>query len=102
MIYKIARITDRKGKDRIDGRYPTRVGQICEIYKDSMNIGRCMLIQYLSWPDLKPCRGVLTTSTIRNIEESDSTTFVTTTNSVYINTNCNGCANQNIQKAIDK
>lgn len=83
MIIKIEKITDYHGNDRLDGRYPSRIGMYGRIIPTTVKEGNRLVIQYLSWPDLLPYRGVFTTSTIRNVQKDISVFQIKTRNSIY-------------------
>ena len=80
--YKIIKITDRDGNDRTDGRYPKRIGRICN--KPFAKLGLSMEIEYVAEADGTPYLGKFlhTSNVIQVIEEGINLT-VTTRNSVY-------------------
>lgn len=80
--YKIARITDRDGIDRTDGRYPKRIGRTCN--KPFARLGLRMEIEYVAEADGTPYLGkVLYTSNVIQVIEVGNKLTVTTQNSVY-------------------
>ena len=79
--YKIARITDRDGNDRTDGRYPKRIGRICN--RPFARLGCRMEIEYVAEPDGTPYHKFLYTSLVIQVIEQGGNITVTTKNSVY-------------------
>lgn len=79
--YKIARITDKDGNDRTDGRYPKRIGRICN--KPFARIGLRMEIEYIAEPDGTQYHKFLYTSNVIQVIEQGGNLTVTTKNSVY-------------------
>ncbi len=80
--YQIINITDTNGNPRCGGRYPLRIGRICE--KPQVNLGLPMFINYISNSDGSDYSGFrLTTSRVERISESGNRLTVETMNSVY-------------------
>lgn len=79
--YKITRITDRDGNDRTDGRYPKRIGRICN--KPFARLGYRMEIEYVAEPDGTPYNKFLYTSLVIQVIEQGGNLTVITKNSVY-------------------
>lgn len=80
--YKIIGITHKDGTPRTDGRYPERIGRICE--KPIAHLGLPMIINYISKADGSDYRGYyLTTSRVIDIGESKYRIQIETMNSFY-------------------
>ena len=84
IVYMIEKITDRNGNERIDGRYPSRIGSYF-IFQSKPMVGKCMLLGYVDWPSMIPIRGILRTSTVKEIWTWDkgSALKIGTVNSIY-------------------
>ena len=70
------------GKTRTDGRYPLRIGSTVEFYI-APTIGNTMLLSYVADNQGLPKEGILHTSIVKNIVETDTVIAVYTRNSVY-------------------
>lgn len=70
------------GKTRTDGRYPLRIGSTVEFYARP-NVGECMVYYYITDNEGNPKNGVLRTSIVKDIIETDKVIAVYTCNSVY-------------------
>ena len=70
------------GKTRTDGRYPLRIGSTVEFYYPP-RVGECMLYSYITDNLGNPKDGVLRTSIVQNIIETETVIAVYTCNSVY-------------------
>jgi hypothetical protein len=80
--YKIIGITHKDGTPRIDGRYPLRIGRICE--KPKAHIGNPMIINYITKADGTDYQGYsLRTSRVTGIGESEYRIQIETMNSIY-------------------
>lgn len=80
--YKIIGITYKDGKPRTDGRYPDRIGRICE--KPWAHLGLPMTINYIAKADGTDYRGYsLRTSRVTDIGESEHRVQIETLNSIY-------------------
>ena len=80
--YKIIGITNKDGTPRTDGRYPERIGRICE--KPKTHIGIPMIINYIAKADGTDYRGYsLRTSPVTDIGESEYQVQIKTLNSIY-------------------
>ncbi len=75
-VFEIIKITDKKGNDRIDGRYPIRIGRKCNV--NHFGCGYNAYIHYIP-KEL----GTLKVSEIEDIEENDDLLIFTTQNSIY-------------------
>ena len=84
MKYKIITIYNREtGKERTDGRYPLRKG--CTLtFVTQPQIGDPMVWIYVSDAKGMPKDGVLSTSAVAQILDTDKGLTVTTRNSVYV------------------
>lgn len=83
MIAKIVKITDLEGKPKTDGRYPLRVDAIVDAYPAI--VGQRLNMNYIADGEGNLKFGVLSTSTVQDVEnEADGTIKVTTRNSVYV------------------
>lgn len=70
------------GKTRTDGRYPLRIGSTVE-FLCPPTVGECMHYSYIADNQSNPKDGVLRTSVVQNIIETDHMIAVYTHNSVY-------------------
>ena len=70
------------GKTRTDGRYPLRIGSTVEFYMPLAR-GAAMHLSYIADNQGNPKDGVLSTSTVKNIIETDTVIAVYTRNSIY-------------------
>lgn len=70
------------GKTRTDGRYPLRIGSTVEFYMPPV-VGAAMHLSYVADNQGNPKDGVLSTSIVKNIIETDTVIVVYTRNSVY-------------------
>jgi hypothetical protein len=83
--FEIIRITELDDSDRLDGRYPSRIGRRGDIYLHGC--GLPMLISYTP-RDGEDYRGTLRTSLVQHIDISNETLSneiykITTLNSIY-------------------
>ena len=67
---------------RTDGRYPLRIGSEVSFFI-SLNIGVSMVLSYIKDNNGNPKKGVLVTSAVKDIEETDTEIVVKTKNSIY-------------------
>ena len=81
MIAKIVKITDLEGKPKTDGRYPLRVGAIVDAYPAI--VGQRLNMNYIADGEGNLKFGVLSTSTVQDVENEADVMKVTTKNSVY-------------------
>jgi hypothetical protein len=84
--YRISDILYTDGPNRFeqrtDGRYPQRIGRICE--KPRPTLGLPMYINYIANTDGSDYSGYqLRTSTVNGITEQDDCIVVATINSIY-------------------
>jgi hypothetical protein len=80
--YKIIGIYHKDGTPRTDGRYPLRVGRICE--EPKAHFGLPMTINYIAKADGTDYRGFsLRTSPVADIGKRDNRIQIETMNSVY-------------------
>jgi hypothetical protein len=70
------------GKTRTDGRYPLRIGSTVEFYIQP-TVGNVMLLSYITDNQGNPKDGILRTSIVQNIIETETVIAVYTLNSVY-------------------
>ena len=70
------------GKTRTDGRYPQRIGSTVEFYYPP-RVGECMVYYYITDSEGNPKEGMLRTSIVQHILETDKVIAVYTLNSVY-------------------
>ena len=82
MLYRVESIKHLDGINRLDGRYPLRIGRVFEFMEPPQYL-RCMYIQWLEDADGSPYHGYFRTSMVRLIEQHGKTMIVTTMNSVY-------------------
>lgn len=81
-LFKIVSITDKTGNQRTDGRYPKRIGRICE--RPIARVGEPMIINYLKNTDGSDYSGFyLRCSIVVKIEEDFNYLCVETINSIY-------------------
>ncbi len=82
-IYKIVKITHPNGEDRLDGRYPLRIGRKFRFYMNQVEIGNYAVLEYTPDYDDKYI-GYLTTSMVRELRLDDNGNGVLITrNSLY-------------------
>jgi len=83
-LYTITRITDTNGNDRLDGRYPIRIGRRGKLILNG--IGYMMIFDYRAREN-EDYQGYLKTSIVINqeivSENGVNTIKVTTLNSIY-------------------
>jgi hypothetical protein len=80
--YKIIGITHKDGTPRNDGRYPLRIGRICE--EPKAHFGLPMTINYIAKADGTDYRGCsLRTSRVMDIGKSEYRIQIETLNSIY-------------------
>ena len=80
--YKIIGIRHKDGSPRTDGRYPDRVGRICE--KPYAHLGLPMTINYIAKADGIDYTGYsLRTSSVMDIGKNEHRIQIETMNSVY-------------------
>ena len=80
--YRIVKITNKEGHDRIDGRYPMRIGRLCKrpVKCDENRL----FLYYLENADGSDYSGkIFKTSTIESIRETENQMIVETRNSIY-------------------
>lgn len=80
-MYKITKITDRDGNDRLDGRYPIRIGCIGDV--GFLKKGYPLLFEYSLDAKGNEKTGTLKTSAVVRIEIEARHSVLTTLNSVY-------------------
>lgn len=80
-MYRIERITDRDGNDRIDGRYPRRIGCVVEEYQIALS--HPMLLDYIRDNEGNEKMGCLRTSVVEGYSKSFNDLKVYTSNSIY-------------------
>ena len=94
-IYKLTSITNLDGTNRLDGRYPLRIGRTCRLFERPI-VGQCLYIEWISNADGTPYPSRYTrTSLVRHVEwqyaraenamdwQNVSRIIVTTCNSIY-------------------
>lgn len=79
-LFEIIKITDRNDNDRLDGRYPLRIGRRCR--PQFYGCGYPVAIEYIP-RDGEDYYGTLHTSKAEEIEASNGIHKVTTKNSIY-------------------
>ena len=79
-LVKIEKITHKDGTDRLDGRYPLRIGRIATIH--NLNVDEVVFIEYSPNKD-DDYKGVLRTSLLQKYEVSKDYVIIETLNSVY-------------------
>lgn len=81
-MYIITKITDLMGNNRVDGRYPLRIGR-----KFAFGLGKpslfCQMAICYRPRQEDTYQGTLYTSTVGKIEDKGNMMIVTTQNSVY-------------------
>lgn len=83
MTYKVKSITDLDGNPRTDGRYPLRIGRVCE-FLNAVTVGQCLYIKWILNSDGLPYGGWIRTSLVCDWSMSASgCVVVTTCNSIY-------------------
>jgi hypothetical protein len=80
-MYKIISIK-QGGIDRLDGRYPLRIGCTGEIA--ILKEGFCMFFEYISDQHGNPKEGALRTSTVTDYRVENKLVIVNTLNSEYV------------------
>jgi hypothetical protein len=80
-MYKILSIK-QGGVDRLDGRYPLRIGCIGDIM--NLESGFCMLFAYTTDQNGNPKEGVLRTSIVKDWRLENRCVIVNTLNSEYV------------------
>jgi hypothetical protein len=78
--FEIVKITDKKGNDRLDGRYPLRSGRRCKPLLYGCN-NVCFLEYYPR--EGEDYFGTLRTSLVEEIESKNGELKITTLNSIY-------------------
>ena len=68
---------------RTDGRYPLRIGSNVDFYFPP-EVGGPALLQYITDNQDNPKEGLLRTSTVTDIVETDKEIYLETRNSVYV------------------
>lgn len=68
---------------RTDGRYPIRIGSEVEFAFYEPTVGDVMYLEYIKDNEGNPKEGMLRTSNVRSIEETESEIIVETKNSIY-------------------
>lgn len=94
-IYKLTSVTNLDGTNRLDGRYPLRVGRTCRLFEPP-TVGQCLYIEWISNADGTPYPSRYTrTSLVQQVERQYAYTvnydeerhtsriIVTTHNSIY-------------------
>lgn len=81
-IYLITKITDLEGNDRVDGRYPLRIGRRCAFGLGEPSPNMIMAICYRPRQS-DDYAGTLHTSVVQKIQRIENGIIVTTKNSVY-------------------
>lgn len=80
--YKIIGIRHKNGTPRTDGRYPERMGRICE--EPKAHFGLPMTINYIAKADGTDYRGYsLRTSCVMDIGKNEHRIQIETMNSIY-------------------
>lgn len=67
---------------RTDGRYPLRIGSEVNFFSPLM-IGASVALSYVKDNEGNPKEGYLVTSTVNDVEETDTEIVVKTRNSIY-------------------
>ena len=81
---KIKNITYAETNEtRTDGRYPIRIGSEVNFAFYEPTVGNVMYLEYVKDNEGNPKEGVIRTSNIYNIEETDNEIIVETRNSIY-------------------
>lgn len=81
-IYIITKITYHNGNDRVDGRYPLRIGRRCAFGLGEPSPNMIMAICYRPRQN-DNYTGTLHTSIVQKIQRIEHRIIVTTKNSVY-------------------
>lgn len=81
-IYLITKITDLEGNDRVDGRYPLRIGRRCAFGLGEPSPNMIMAICYRPRQN-DEYSGTLHTSIVQKIQRIEDGIIVTTKNSIY-------------------
>jgi len=82
-MYKVISIRHLNGTDRTDGRYPLRIGRLCNLFSDP-EVGKCLYLEWVRNADGSLYSGWYRTSLVRQVERlCDGTVIVTTCNSIY-------------------
>lgn len=81
-IYIITKITDLNGNDRIDGRYPLRIGRRCAFGLGEPSPNMIMAICYRPRQN-DDYAGTLRTSIVKKVQHIENGIIVTTQNSIY-------------------
>ena len=68
---------------RTDGRYPQRIGSRV-VFCYPPEVGSPTFLQYITDNQGNPKEGILRTSTVANIVETDKEIYLETRNSVYV------------------
>lgn len=79
-LFEITKITDKNDINRNDGRYPLRIGRRCKLH--IYGVDNVMLIEYVPREN-EDYSGVLRTSLVESLDESNGDYKVTTMNSIY-------------------
>lgn len=79
-LFEIAKITHKDGTDRIDGRYPIRIGRRCRLH-----LNGCGYVAHLEYIPKhgEDYSGMLRTSVVEDIEATVGVHKITTMNSIY-------------------
>jgi hypothetical protein len=80
ILHTIKKITDLEGNDRLDGRYPLRIGRRGRLLLNGC--GCSMAFEYYPRGN-ENYKGYLQTSTVTDLEAANYITKVTTRNSIY-------------------
>ena len=92
MEYKIKRILHSKGIsrgiDRLDGRYPMRIGRIVDLELKNITVGEPLYLKYVKDSDGSDYHGVWCTSRVVNFDctydKSGNWIKIETLNSIFI------------------
>lgn len=82
MLYRITSITDLDGNDRLDGRYPLRIGRTFRFCQPP-KVGSCLFIAYEKNADGSPYPGIFRTSRVSHLFFDNDSIVATTYNSIY-------------------
>lgn len=81
---KIKNITYAEANEtRTDGRYPIRIGSEVNFAFYEPTVGDVMYLEYVKDNEGNPKEGIIRTSNICNIEETDNEIVIETRNSIY-------------------
>jgi hypothetical protein len=80
ILHTIKRITDLADNDRLDGRYPIRIGRRCKLILNGC--GYPMLLEYHPREN-EDYKGYLRTSIVEDIEAVNGITKIITQTSIY-------------------